>query len=103
YCAQMESRARRAALLATTILKDPDLNEPVFAQNFYLDFRDIARLVQALEHLPLLVLRRFDEQDLAMTRTVARICREGSYPYSPPVCSCLSSQYFWTMPDMDLI
>ncbi|MCI0639573.1 MAG: hypothetical protein L0Y72_18160 [Gemmataceae bacterium] len=103
YCAQMESRARRAALLSASILKDPDLHDPIFSQNFYLDFRDIARLVQGLEHLPLLVLRRFDEQDLAMTRIVLRICQEAGYPYSPPICSCLSSQYFWTMPDMDLI
>jgi hypothetical protein len=103
YRAQMESRASRASALTATILGDPDLNAPLFAQNFYRDFRDIARLVQALEHLPLLVLRRFDPRDLVMTRLLARICSETGYPFTPPICSSLSSQYFWTMPDMDLI
>ena len=56
YRAKMELRATRASALTAMILRDPDLNAPLFAQNFYRDFRDIARLVQALEHLPLLVL-----------------------------------------------
>lgn len=103
YREQMELRATRASALTTQILQDPDLNAPLFAQNFYRDFRHIARLVQALEHLPLLVLRRFDDRDLAMTRMLATICVETRYPYPSPICSSLSSQYFWTMPDMDLI
>jgi hypothetical protein len=103
YRAKMESRATRASALTAAILRDPDLNAPLFAQNYYRDFRDIARLVQALEHLPLLVLRRFDSRDLVMTHILARICAETGYPFPPPICSSLSSQYFWTMPDMDLI
>jgi hypothetical protein len=80
YRLRMEQRAQRAFLLTEQILKDPDLKSPLFAQNYFRDFRDIARLIQALEHLPLLVLRRFDSRDLAATQILARICSETNYP-----------------------
>src|SRR5262249_17000289 len=103
YRASMEQRATRARLLVEKLLADPDLSDPLFAPNFFRDFRDLARLVQALENLPLLVLRRFDEREVTTTRLVQRICHEVGYPYTAPVCSSLSSQYYWTAPDMDLV
>ena len=71
--------------------------------NFFRDFRDIARLVLALEHLPLLVLRRFSSHDGLMTKLCRQICAEIGYPYDAPVCSSLSSQYYWTVAGMDLV
>ncbi|MBI3464772.1 MAG: hypothetical protein HY000_17205 [Planctomycetes bacterium] len=103
YRANMQQRALRAKQLAERILADPDLGEPMLAVNFFRDFRDIARFIQALEHLPLLVLRRFSEQDRLMTRLCRQICAEIAYPYAPPLCSSLSSQYYWTVADMDLV
>ncbi len=103
YRDKMQQRAARAATLADNILLDPDLKQELFAQNYFRDFRDLARLVQALEHLPLLVLRRFNDRHLAMTRVMARLCREANYPYPAPICSSLSSQYYWTIADMDLV
>jgi hypothetical protein len=89
YRQQMEDRARKAKQLADRILSDPDLSHPAFAVNFFRDFRDIARLTLALEHLPLLVLRRFNEHDELMTKVCRQICIEIGFPYAPPVCSSL--------------
>ena len=99
----MEQRATRARLFAERVLADPDISDPLFAVNFFRDFKDLARLVQALENLPLLVLRRFNDRDVIATKLVRRICDEVGYPYAAPICSSLSSQYYWTAPDMDLV
>lgn len=99
----MQQRASSAATIASAMASDPDLDEPNFAVNYFRDYKDVARLVQSLEHLPLLVLRRFDEPDRRITALVARICDEIDYPYDAPICSSLSSQYFWTVAGMDLI
>jgi len=99
----MEIRANRARHLAETILADPDITHPLLSINYFRDFRDIARLIQALENLPLLVLRRFSAPDQLMTRLVREICKEVQYPYAAPICSSLSSQYYWTVAGMDLI
>ena len=103
YRVRMERTATTAATIASTMSTDPDLDEPNFAVNFFRDYKHVARLVQSLEHLPLLVLRRFSERDRRITAVVARICDEIDYPYEAPVCSSLSSQYFWTVAGMDLI
>lgn len=103
YRADMEQRASRARVIVEQILADPDLPHPLLAVNFFRDFRDIARLVQALENLPLLVLRRFNDRDRAMTHLARRICQEANFPYPAPICSSLSSQYYWTVAGMDLI
>jgi hypothetical protein len=103
YRGEMEVRARRAKQLAETILADPDIAHPLLSINYFRDFRDIARLIQALENFPLLVLRRFSDPDMLLTRLVREICKEVRYPYPPPICSSLSSQYYWTVADMDLI
>src|SRR6266702_503616 len=55
YREAMEQRATRALLLVERVLADPDLSDPLFAANFFRDFKDLARLVQAIENLPLLV------------------------------------------------
>ena len=103
YRSSMEQRASAAATLASGMAVDPDLDNPNFAVNFFRDYKDVARLVQGLEHLPLLVLRRFDEQDRRITGIVGKICDEIDYPYDAPICSSLSSQYYWTVAGMDLI
>ncbi len=103
YRAGMEQRATRARLLVERILADQDLFDPLFATTFFRDFKDLARLVQELENLPLLVLRRFNDRDVTATKLVRRICDEVRFPYAPPICSSLSSQYYWTAPQMDLV
>lgn len=99
----MELRARRAKQFAETILADPDISHPLLSINYFRDFRDIARLIQALENLPLLVLRRFSDPDMLMTRLVRAICKEVQFPYATPICSSISSQYYWTVAGMDLV
>lgn len=103
YRQEMERRANHAKRLADEILADPDLVNPILAVNYFRDFRDIARFVQGLENLPLLVLRRFNDRDLLLTRLVRAVCAEVKYPYSTPVCSSLSAQYYWTVAGMDLV
>jgi hypothetical protein len=56
-----------------------------------------------IENLPLLVLRRFTKQDQTVTALMAAICREVGFPHVAPICSSISSQYYWTVADMDLV
>lgn len=103
YRERMEGRAKKLKELAERILADPDLAHPALAVNFFRDFRHIARFTLELEHLPLLVLRRFSAEDEQMTKVCRQICREIGFPYDAPVCSSLSSQYYWTVAGMDLV
>ena len=103
YCERMEQMAARVPGIIAKTLADPDLNSPAFAVNYFRNYKDVARLVQELENLPLLVLRRFSELDRRMTALVAKICDEINYPFQPPVCSSISSQYYWTVAGMDLL
>lgn len=103
YREKMEQRARKLKELAERILADPDLDHPALAVNFFRDFRGIVRFALELEHLPLLVLRRFSSEDEQITRVCRQICREIGFPYDAPVCSSLSSQYYWTVAGMDLV
>jgi hypothetical protein len=56
-----------------------------------------------LENLPLLVLRRFSKQDQIVTKLIAAVCNEVGFPYTAPICPSISSQYYWTVADMDII
>ena len=103
YRARMHGMAVRARALADAMLADPDLEDPQYGTNYFRDYRQVARLVQALENLPVLVLRRFSGPDLAVTALMRAICTEIGYPFTAPICSSISSQYYWTMPDMDLV
>jgi hypothetical protein len=103
YRARMHGMADRARMLVDGMLGDPDLEDPRYGTNYFRDYRQVARLVQALENLPVLVLRRFSGPDLAVTALMRAICTEIGYPFTAPICSSISSQYYWTMPDMDLV
>ena len=97
---QMVEQARR---LIASMLADPDLEDPLYASNYFRHYKHVARLIQELENLPLLVLRRFSESDRTITAVVAAICHEAKIPFSPPVCSSISSQYYWTAAGMDVV
>lgn len=103
YRRRMLQMVERARALMSAMLADPDLEDPAYATNYFRDYKDIARLMQALENLPVLVLRRFSEQDRLVTAFVAAICREVRFPFAAPVCSSISSQYYWTVAGMDVV
>lgn len=95
--------ANQARQLIDRMLADPEVEDPNYATNYFRDYCYFARLIRGLEDLPLLVLKRFNESDQQATDLMTAICGESKYPFAPPICSAISSQYFWTMPDMDLV
>ncbi len=103
YRDKMKGLATHARELINGLLNDPDIDNPMYATNYFRDYCYFARLLRGLEDLPLLVLKRFTESDQVATDVMAAICDESGYPYSSPICSAISSQYFWTMPDMDIV
>ena len=103
YRGKMKGLATHARPLIDGLLNDPDIDDPKYATNYFREYCHFARLLRGLEDLPLLVLNRFSDSDQRATDVMAAICEEAGYPYSPPICSAISSQYFWTMPDMDLV
>lgn len=104
YRDRIEQLASHANKTISLIISDPDLNDPAFAVNYFRDYKGLVRLVQELENLPLLVLRRFSKTDCWMTTLLDKICEEIGYPFpNRPICSGISSQYYWTAAGMDLI
>lgn len=103
YRQRMLQIVEQAREIAALMLADPDIENPAYATNYFRDYRQVAQLINILENVPLLVLRRFSKQDQTVTSLMASICREINFPYAAPVCSSISSQYYWTMPDMDIV
>lgn len=60
-------------------------------------------MVFNVEAGPVTAIKHFEEDDGDITRVVARMCREIGYPYPPPLCVALSSQYYWALPSADLV
>lgn len=103
YRNRMAAMGDQARSVIDRMLVDPDIDDPVYANNYFRDYSYFARLIRGLEDLPLLVLERFNAADQQATDFMTAICSESRYPFTPPICSALSSQYFWTRPDMDLV
>lgn len=103
YRDKMKGLATHARKLINGLLSDPDIDDANYATNYFREYCHFARLLRGLEDLPLLVLKRFTDSDQIATDVMSAICSESGYPYSAPICSAISSQYFWTMPDMDLV
>jgi hypothetical protein len=103
YCERTQKRAERAGKIIEQFLADPGLNHPLLVRNYYHDYKRLTETVFNLEAGPVIALKHFQDDDRDITRIVARICREIGYPYSPPLCVALSSQYYWAIPAADLV
>jgi hypothetical protein len=103
YRGRMQQMVEQARQIVSSMLADPDLEDPLYATSYFRDYKYVARLMQELENLPVLVLRRFSEQDRIATALMAAICREVRFPYPAPICSSISSQYYWTVAGMDVV
>lgn len=103
YSLKMKRLATQAREFVARLLRDPDIDDPNYAGNYFRDYCHVTRLLREIEYFSLLVLKRFNESDQRATDLVKAICAESGYPYPAPLCSAISSQYFWTIPDMDLV
>ena len=103
YRRRMLQMAEQARGIVDAMMADPDLEDPAYATSYFRDYKHVARLMHELENLPLVVLRRFTKQDQTVTSLMAAICREVGFPHAAPICSSISSQYYWTVADMDLV
>lgn len=103
YRKRMFQMVDHARGIVSAMLADPDLEDPAYATSYFRDYKYVARLMQELENLPVLALRRFSEQDRTVTRLMAAICKEIGFPHAAPICSSISSQYYWTVAGMDIV
>jgi hypothetical protein len=103
YRAGMEHRMQRVLGQIDQMLHDPGLQHPQLAPNYYVDYKRLTELVQMVEEGPALVLGRLTADDLFLTQLMAKLCREINYPHNPPICSALSTQYYWAVVQMDLV
>jgi hypothetical protein len=85
------------------LLSDPDVQLPQFANNYYYDYKRLAELIQGLEEGPVLVLSRYGPHDRFATLAVSAIAKEIRYPFPVPLCSAISTQYYFALPEFDLI
>ena len=103
YREQMAQRVARIQAHVESMLIDPALQDPNLARNYYYDYKRIAELSQDIEAFPVLALSRFGEEDRIMTTILDRLCKEVGYPYRSPLCSTISSTYYWAVSSMDLV
>ena len=82
---------------------DEDLDNPLLAANFYIDYKSMMQLLFEIEAGPLVVLSHFQAMDLFVTRLLSRICKEIGFPYNGPLASGHSAQFYYALPDMDLV
>ena len=85
------------------LLSDPDLDNPRLTSNFYISYKSVMQFLFEVEAGPLVVLGRFGDSDLLVTRTVSQICKEIGYPHSAPLGSTGSSQYYGALPNVDIV
>jgi hypothetical protein len=103
YRDEMASRLTRMGALIDAMLADPGLQDPHLVRNYFHDYKRLTEQLHHVEAGPVLALKHFGNDDLAMTQVVARVCHEINFPYRAPLCAALSSQYYWASPRMDLI
>lgn len=103
YRDQTATRLTRAGSFIESLLADPDLDHPSLARNYYHRYKRLSELVFNQEWGPVTALKRFRDDDRDITRIVACICREIGYPYSAPLCVSFSAQYYWALPEWDLV
>ncbi len=100
---QIQRLVSRGKARIDSVLADPDIARPDFAKNFYHTFKRLSELAQAVEEGPLFVLSRFRLDDRFLTRVVGAACQESGFSDPLPICAAMSSQYYFSMPGMDLI
>src|SRR5438067_74384 len=100
YRDQMAGRLARTGALIDTMLADPGLQDPLLVRNYFHDYKRLTEQLHYVEAGPVLALKHFGDDDLAMTRVVARVCEEVNFPYRAPLCAALSSHYYWALPRM---
>jgi hypothetical protein len=100
---QIGRLVRQGKFRIESVLSDPDIGKPDFAKNFYHTFKRLSELAQVVEEGPLFALSRFRLEDRFLTRVVGAVCQETGFRDPAPICAAMSSQYYFSMPSMDLI
>ncbi len=100
---QIQRLVSRGKSRIDSVLTDPDIARPDFAKNFYHTFKRLSELAQAVEEGPLFALSRFRLDDRFLTKVVGLVCQESGFSDPAPICAAMSSQYYFSMPGMDLI
>jgi len=85
------------------LISDPDLKNPKLAGNFYISYKELMRFLFEVEAGPLVVLGRFGDADVFVTRVLGRICSEIGYPDAAPLGSAGSSQFYGALPNVDIV
>jgi hypothetical protein len=100
---QIRRLVSRGKARIESVLTDPDIGRPDFAKNFYHAFKRLSELAQVVEEGPLFALSRFRLEDRFLTRVVGAVCEECGFRDPAPICAAMGSQYYFSMPHMNLI
>ena len=85
------------------ILQDPDLGDPAFSGNFYIDAKGLSERLRIMEDGLILALSRFTAAGAKLTRLIRLITSEINWPYSQLLGSALSTMHYYTITGDDLI
>jgi hypothetical protein len=85
------------------LLADPSLGAPVLLRNHLHLYKRWHELAGLIESYPLPFIERYAGLDRRLTRLCRRLAEQVRWPTSLPLVAALSSQYYWAMPDFNLI
>lgn len=97
---RMAERVRRDV---AQLLADPSLGAPALRRNHLHLYKRWHELATLIESYPLPFIQRYAGPDRWLTRLCRRLAEQVGWPLSLPLVAAFSSQYYWAMPDFNLI
>jgi hypothetical protein len=85
------------------LLVDPSLGAPMLLRNHLQLYKRWNELATLIESYPLPFIERYAGWDRRLTRLCRRLAEQVEWPTPLPLVAAFSSQYYWTMPDFNLI
>jgi hypothetical protein len=85
------------------LVKDPSLGVPVLLRNHLHLYKRWNELASFVESYTLPYIERYAEADRRLTSLCRRLAEQVRWPTPLPLIAAFSNQYYWTMPDLNLI
>lgn len=85
------------------LLHDPSLGLPILLPNHLQVYKRWSERVSVIESYPFLFVERYALSDRHLTRLCQRLTSQIGWPLPPPLVAAFSNQYYWTMPEFNII
>jgi len=85
------------------LMTNPILGTPRLQANYLRDFRLRAQLIRLLESFPVPAILTYGQSEHYFFTLITEIARQIQYPFSVPIVSSWSKDYYWAQPAFNLL